>query len=178
MRLICSGGQSLSETHSPVVFISYQWDMHSRVEDLTRIMQLNGLTCSSDVSPTLAGQPRGSSGFSVRSVTSAEGTLEALTSQNQRNIRAAHVVLCCITAKYLQSDNCSKDLTLAETFRKPIVPVMLRFCPWPPEAAPQQVRKILARLAPVDLSNDKLFKQNLPTLIEKIHKTNGEPARF
>ena len=168
----------MTDQLSPVVFISYQWDMHSRVEDLTRIMQLNGVTCSSDVSPTLAGQTRGSSSFSVRSVASADGNLEALTSQNQRNIRAAHVVVCCITNKYLQSDNCSKDLTLAETFRKPIVPVMLRFCPWPPEAAPPQVRKILARLAPVDLSSDKLFKQNLPALIEKIHKTNADPGRF
>ena len=163
---------------SPVVFVSYQWDMHSRVEDLTHVMQLNGITCSSDVSPTLAGRQRGNSGFSVRSVTSMDGALDTLTSQNQRNIRAAHVVLCCITSKYLQSDNCSKDLTLAETFRKPIVPVMLRFCPWPPEAAPPQVRKILARLAPVDLSNDKLFKQNLPILIEKIHKSNGDPMKM
>ena len=85
-------------------------------------------------------------------------------------LQAARVVISCITPKYMQSDNCIKDLTLADTLHKPILPVMLRFCPWPPEGAPSQVRKILAKHVPVDLSNDKLFKQNMNMLGEKVRR--------
>ena len=70
-------------------------------------------------------------GISSRSVTNLDGASglgtggETLQSQIQRNMKASSVVLCCITPKYLQSDNCNKDLTLAETFQKPIIPIML-----------------------------------------------------
>ena len=177
---LSAGGYPIEES-SPSVFISYQWDMQSRVEQLTRILQLNGLSCWADVSATLAGQQqqRGHSSVSLRSAArSMDSAHETLQSQIQRNMRAASVVVCCVTAKYMQSDNCVKDLTLAETFHKPIVPVLLRFCPWPPEGAPNPVRKILARHAPVDLSNDKLFKQNIPALLEKIRKVFAGPIRY
>ena len=158
----------------PRVFISYQWDTQSRVEDIRRHLEACGLPCWADISPSTLPLQRGNSSISIRSGNSTERdpVSETLQSQIQRNMRAASVVICCITPKYLQSDNCVKDLTLAETLHKPIIPVMIRFCPWPPEGAPPQVRKILVRhsYTPLDLSNDKLYKQNIDTLIERVKK--------
>ena len=150
------------------VFISYQWDMQSRVEEVRRYLAAAGLTCWADISPTMA---RGNSSLSTRSVASTgEMGNETLSGQIQRTMRAASVVLSCITPKYIQSDNCMKDLALAEALHKPIVPVLLRFCPWPPEGTQPHVRKILVKHVPIDLSNEKLFKQNLPVLLEKIRR--------
>ncbi|KAK3089860.1 hypothetical protein FSP39_007155 [Pinctada imbricata] len=151
----------------PHVFISYQWDMQGRVEEIKELLENNGLLCWADVSMT--GPPRGHSSRSTRSsVVHMDTGAETLQSQIQRNMKAASVVLSCITPKYLQSDNCKKDLTLAEMFNKPIIPVLLRFSPQ--ESAPEQVRKILAGLNCIDLSNDRLYKQNLSTLLEKVKK--------
>lgn len=146
--------------------------MQSKVEDIRRLLEANGFPCWADISPTMS-QQRGHSSVSVRSTHTHLEITETLQSQIQRNMKAASVVLCCVTPKYMQSDNCIKDLTLAETLHKPIVPVMLRFCPWPPEGAPSQVRKIFVRLPgvhPIDISNEKLFKQNIQVVVERIKK--------
>ena len=138
-----------------------------RVEEIKELLENNGLLCWADVSMT--GPQRGHSSRSTRSsVAHLDTGGDTLQSQIQRNMKAASVVLSCITPKYLQSDNCKKDLTLAETFNKPIIPVLLRFSPQ--ESAPEQVRKILAKLHYVDLSNDRLYNQNLSILLEKVKK--------
>ena len=159
------------------VFISYQWDMQSKVEDIRRILEANRLNCWADMGSSgvsaSASSARGHSSVSTRSshhTVSSELSTETLLSQIQRTMRSAAVVLCCVTPKYLQSDNCIKDLTLAESLNKPIIPIMLRFCPWPPEGAPVPVRKILIKHSPIDLSGEKLFKQNMPILIDRIKK--------
>ena len=146
--------------------------MQSRVEDIRRLLEANSLSCWTDITPTLT--QRGHSSMSSRSTHSLTHAIdpnaETLQSQIQRTMKASAVVLCCITPKYMQSDNCVKDLTLAELLHKPIMPLMMRFCPWPPEGTPSQVRKILAKHPPLDLSNDKLFRQNVPILLDKIRK--------
>lgn len=160
--------------------------MASKVEEIRKVLEPAGLVCWADIGSSMgSGGPRGNSGLSSRNsgaLSSSLGQLgyhlgdlspESLTTQIQRNMKAAGVVLCCITPKYMQSDNCIKDLTLAENLHKPIIPVMLRFCPWPPEAAPPPVRKVLVRYVPVDLSNDKLYKQNITVLLEKIKRCAG-----
>ena len=151
--------------------------MQSKVEDIRRILEANRLNCWADMSSTgvnaSAASARGHSSISTRSSHHAVGSelsTESILSQIQRSMRSAAVVLCCVTPKYLQSNNCIKDLTLAESLNKPIIPIMLRFCPWPPEAAPVPVRKILVKHSPVDLSGEKLFKQNMPILIDRIKK--------
>ncbi len=98
---------------------------------------------------------------------------ESLGLQIQRNMRTSACVVCCITPKYLQSSNCLQDLSLAESLGKPIIPAMLRFYPWPPEGAPVNVRKILVKYSPVDLSSEKLFRQNILSLVDLIRKCNG-----
>ena len=151
----------------PKVFISYQWDMQAKVEDIKQVLEINGLPCWADIN--MAPQPnRGHSSKSGRSSATHDSSVETLQSLIQRNMKASSVVLTCITPKYLQSDNCKKDLTLAEMFNKPIIPVLLRFSPL--ESAPDQIRKILARLSYIDLSNDRLYKQNIALVVDKIKK--------
>ncbi|WAR23290.1 hypothetical protein MAR_036959 [Mya arenaria] len=152
----------------PLVFISYQWDMQAKVEDIKAVLEAGGLNCWADIN--VAPQPnRTHSSKSGRgSVSTHDGGSDTLQSLIQRNMKASSVVLTCITPKYLQSDNCKKDIMLAETFNKPIIPVLLRFSPL--ESAPDQIRKILARLSYIDLSNDRLYKQNISLVVEKIKK--------
>ncbi|KAJ8305059.1 hypothetical protein KUTeg_017387 [Tegillarca granosa] len=149
----------------PQVFISYQWDMQAKVEDIKQLLEESNILCWADISVT--GPPRGHSSKSTRSsvVTHLDTVGETLQSQIQRNMKASSVVLSCITPKYLQSDNCKKDLTLAETFNKPIIPILLRFSPL--DSAPEQVRKILAKWNYIDLSNERLYKQNVGVVLEK-----------
>ncbi|KAL3869899.1 hypothetical protein ACJMK2_042524 [Sinanodonta woodiana] len=160
-------GEHMSEGE-PKVFISYQWDMQAKVEDIKRVLETNSLPCWADI--TINQPPnRANSSRSTRSITTHhDASMDNLQIQIQRNMKAATVVLSCITPKYLQSDNCKKDLTLAETFNKPIIPVLLRFSPL--DSAPDQVRKILARLTYIDLSNERLYKQNILLVLERIQK--------
>jgi hypothetical protein len=163
---------SLDGETAPKVFISYQWDMQSRVEDIRRILEANSISCWADVSPGASLNRGHHSSLSMRRDV-LDSSAENLHVQMQRLMRSSGLVLSCITPKYIQGDGSLKDLSLAESLHKPIIPVLLRFCPWPPENAPSPVRKILAKLVPVDLSNEKLFKQNIHSLLEKVRKTLG-----
>ncbi len=42
------------------------------------------------------------------------------------------VVLCCLTSRYAVSESCTKEISLADLLRKPIVPIMVERTPWPP----------------------------------------------
>ncbi len=167
-----SQSEPVSKNPAPTVFISYQWDMQARVEELRHTLEMNGFTCWADINPTPTLQ-RGYSNLSLRGGGGGMGDTgtETLRGQIHRVMRGASVVVTCITPKYMQSDNCVKDLTLADVLHKTILPVMLRYSPWPPECASSKVRKVLARHQPIDLSNDKLFKQNLHIVVEKVKRT-------
>jgi len=158
------------EQDPAAVFISYHWDLQARVEELRHILESNGISCWADISPAMA-LSRGHSSLSSRSGQSLDS--ETSHSIAQRHLKVASVLVCCITAKYLQSENCFRDLTAADSLQKPIIPVMLRFMPWPPEGAPIQVRKILARRVAIDLSNEKLFRQNTRMLLERLRRLVG-----
>lgn len=190
-----STGLQLPPLAERLVFISYHWDMQSKVEELRRLLEGAGFVCWADVAPIVTLQ-RGSSSLSSRSLGSGlggsgglavggggSGALAVAPSDDggraaSRGMRQATAVLCCVTPKYLQSDGCAKDLALAEALRKPLVPVMLRYCPWPPEGAPTAVRKILARCQTpvIELYNDKLFKVNLSTVVERMQKVVASAA--
>ncbi|XP_074642986.1 uncharacterized protein LOC141900130 [Tubulanus polymorphus] len=157
------------DENEPKVFISYQWDVQSKVDDIRHMLESNGFPCWADISTKMT---RSHSSISNRNgaTSVAESTSETLQGQIQRIMRASSVVLCCITPKYMQSDNSSKDLALADSLRKPIVPVMLRYIAWPPDGNSSKVRKILSRCAHVDLSNDKLYKMNMRKVLEAVYK--------
>lgn len=152
----------------PKVFISYQWDMQGKVEDIKEVLEANGLNCWADINMTPQPNRTHSSKSGRGSVSTHDGSSDTLQSLIQRNMKASSVVLTCITPKYLQSDNCKKDLMLAEMFNKPVIPVLLRFSPF--DSAPDQIRKILSRLSFIDLSNERLYKQNIALVVEKIKK--------
>lgn len=156
----------------PKIFVSYHWDMQPQVGEIRRILEAHGFPCWAGISPTMSGQVHHShSNLGCGSTHSmAEGQSETFQSKVRRYMKAASTVISCITPKYMQSDSCVKDLTLAELLHKPIIPVLLQFCPWPPESAPLTVRKILVKYTPVDLSNDKLFRKNLHLLVERIRR--------
>ncbi|XP_012937806.1 uncharacterized protein LOC106011731 [Aplysia californica] len=151
------------------VFISYQWDMQTKVDEIQQLLERAGFPCWADIA--MGGPPRGSSSRSNRSsvaFTHVDSASETLAGQIQRTMKACHVVVCCITPKYLQSDNCAKDLTLADAFHKPIIPLLLRYAP--AESAPNYVRRILLRYSYIDLSNERLYKQNINVLLERVRK--------
>ena len=176
-----------STSAEPTVFISYQWDVHNKVQEIKRILESNHIPCWLDNSPTIQQhhqqQQRSYTAHSTHSsihsraaaLSAASADSETMQGNIQLNMKSSVLVLCCMTPRYLQSDNCIKDLQLAETLQKPIIPVLLRFIPWPPDTGSSQVKKLLARTSHIDLSNDKLFKQNFHILIDKIRKfMNGK----
>lgn len=137
------------------------------------MLEVSGFTCWSDNGAHM----RGHSSLSTRSSSSnlhranSPDSHDNLKSNIQRNMNNAVLVICCITPKYLQSDNCIHDLKLAESLQKPIVALLLRFCSWPPDAALPSVKRTLAKcMDVVELYNDKLFKQNLHHVVDKVKK--------
>ncbi len=92
----------------PKVFISYQWDVHNKVQEIKRILESNHIPCWIDNSPTIthhahnqqqpSGVQRGSSSTSSRSTISMES--ETMQGNTQRNMKNAILVLCCMTPRY------------------------------------------------------------------------------
>ena len=141
----------------------------SQVDEIQQLLERAGFPCWADIA--MGGPPRGSSSRSSRSSAAfshLDSASETLAGQIQRTMKSCHVVICCITPKYLQSDNCAKDLTLADAFHKPIIPLLLRYAP--AESAPNYVRRILLRYPYIDLSNERLYKQNINVLLERVKK--------
>ena len=58
------------------------------------------------------------------------------------------VVLCFLTPRYVLSPLCTREMSLADVLRKPIVPIMLEATPWPPPGA---LALILSSLVYIDL---------------------------
>jgi hypothetical protein len=50
-------------------------------------------------------------------------------------IRAAKVIVCCVTEQYAQSPNCNREVNLAVTLGKPIIPLLVEKMSWPPPGA-------------------------------------------
>ncbi|KAK1173807.1 hypothetical protein AOXY_G4011 [Acipenser oxyrinchus oxyrinchus] len=153
-----------NEEIQPKIFVSYQWDVQTKVQEIRTFLELNSLWCWADLCI------RGHSSMSTRSP-AADPTTETLQNKIHRHMKAAAVVLSCFTPKYIHSDNCNKDLQLAKVLHKPLVPVLLHFMPWPPEGTTSSIRRFLCQFATIDLSNDRLFKRNLHLLLNRIKKS-------
>lgn len=135
----------------PSLFLSYHWDVQNKVQILVKYLESHGFQCWTDVSNANRRYAIGH----------APDPADSLQIQIQRKIKAAVAVVCCVTPKYICSENCTKDLSIAESMKKPIVPVMLQWLAWPPEGG--RARRILAPLSCIDMSNNNLFKRNLST---------------
>ena len=58
-------------------------------------------------------------------------------------------MICCVTKRYCASEMCQREVTLADTLRKPIIPVLFEFIDWPPAG---QLALIFAKLLYIDMS--------------------------
>lgn len=146
----------------PNLFLSYHWDVQNKVQMLVQYLESHGFQCWTDVS-------NANKRHTTRHSSNHGDTLQT---QIQRNIKAAAAVVCCVTPKYICSENCTKDLSVAESLNKPVIPVMLQWLAWPPEGG--RVRRILAPLSCIDMSNDSLFKRNLSTVETHLKKLAGK----
>lgn len=119
------------ERPGPAVFISYQWDHQETVKCLKSKLEEAGFDCWLDIGRMGGG--------------------DSMFAEIDAGIRAAKVVLCCVTERYCKSEMCQREVTLADSLRKPIIPVLLEFIKWPPSG---QLALIFTKLLYIDMSVD------------------------
>ncbi|XP_046581549.1 uncharacterized protein LOC124288997 [Haliotis rubra] len=96
----------------PEVFISYQWGIQNEVKLLKQHLGKAGFTCWMDI-----GQMGGG---------------DKLFEKIDKGIRAAKLVICCVTGKYAKSPNCNREVNLSVSLGKPIIPLLMEKLSWPP----------------------------------------------
>ncbi|KAJ7370244.1 hypothetical protein OS493_033590 [Desmophyllum pertusum] len=113
----------------PEVFISYQWDLQDTVKLLKNKLEESGFQCWMDI-----GQMGGG---------------DSMYAEIDAGIRASKVVICCVTERYCKSEMCQREVTLADTLRKPVIPILFEFLNWPPAG---QLALCFAKLLYIDMS--------------------------
>jgi hypothetical protein len=150
----------------PKVFLSYHWNMQSKVGKIREFLDRNGCQTSTDSSRPIA-----------TSVQARSGREYTLPQANQTpalvrdRISNASIVILCITLKYLHCDNFIKDTKLAELHKKPVLPVLLQWCPRPLDKIAAVAKRLDMSSALIDMSNEQQFRRNLPKLLELILKS-------
>ena len=99
----------------PAVFLSYQWGTQKAVTRLKSHLEQAGYACWMD--------------------TGEMGGGDKLFAKIDAGIRGAKVVVCCLNKSYAQSDNCSREVHLAVSTGKPLIPLQMEKQTWPPEGA-------------------------------------------
>ena len=158
-----TGAQEFS-FNRPKVFLSYHWDMQSRVGKIKEFLDRNGCETTTDASRPIA--------VSIARPYREYSSLLAIhiPALVHDGISKATVVILCITLKYLHCDNFIKDTQLAELHKKLVVPVLLQWCPHPLERVTAVAKRLDMTSALIDMSNEQQFRKNLPKLLELIMK--------
>ena len=86
-------------------FISYQWDSKPFVKKL-----YERLTTTFEYSVWLDDQELGN---------------DSLNDQLVQGIKDSTLMICCITQKYCESENCKRELDYASSLKKPLIIIML-----------------------------------------------------
>ncbi|XP_072037755.1 uncharacterized protein [Amphiura filiformis] len=118
----------------PKVFLSYQWDHQPEVKALKTHLEMAGYTCWMDI-----GQMGGG---------------DQLYAKINEGMRSSKIVLCMCTEKYSKSENCNKEVNLANLLNKPIIPILIDKMAWPPEGS---MSMLFAQLLYIQLYNDKEY---------------------
>lgn len=117
---------------SPEVFISYQWDKQKQIIALYETLTKLGLTCWLDIKQMGGG--------------------DSLYDKIDRGLR----LVSCVTTRYGLSANCRKEIALADSLGKPIVPILMdRELKYPP-AGP--MAPTLSAIEFLDFSKEDEFK--------------------
>jgi hypothetical protein len=87
------------------VFISYQWDRQKDIINLYNILTNMGLNVWLDIHQMGGG--------------------DSLYDKIDNGLRNCDVVISCVTTKYGLSANCRKEIALADSLPKPIIPILL-----------------------------------------------------
>ncbi|OWF40847.1 hypothetical protein KP79_PYT09249 [Mizuhopecten yessoensis] len=106
-----AGGKE-SEGKSPDVFLSYQWGKQTQIKQLYKRLCELGLTCWMDIYQMGGG--------------------DSLYDKIDQGVRGCKIVLSCVTSKYAVSANCRREVSLADSLKKPVVPLLLEKMDWPP----------------------------------------------
>ncbi|GFO46254.1 hypothetical protein PoB_007275900, partial [Plakobranchus ocellatus] len=96
----------------PPVFISYQWGHQPEARLLQKHLEMAGYQCWLDL-----GQMGGG---------------DKLFEKIDSGIRAAKVVISCVTDKYAKSPNCNREVNLSVNLKKVMIPLLMEKCTWPP----------------------------------------------
>ncbi len=102
----------VSNTKSPEVFISYQWDKQPQIIKLFNKFRSIGINCWLDIYQMGGG--------------------DSLYLKIDRGLRNCLLVISCVTLKYSLSANCRKEIALADSISKPIIPILLESINYPP----------------------------------------------
>lgn len=87
-------------------------------------------------------------------------------------VRGCKVVLTCVTQKYSFSANCRREVSLADTLKKPIMPLLLENIDWPPTGP---MSMVFSELLFINFYRDeevqmKWTGQNFDALLDKIEE--------
>ncbi|XP_012946843.1 uncharacterized protein LOC101858605 [Aplysia californica] len=121
---------------TPDVFISYQWSSRKHALHLTDILTSRGLTCWTDVQQMGAG--------------------DSLFEKAETGLRTCQLVVACVSQKYAVATNCRREISLARTLEKRIIPVAVEEITWPLEGP---LRDIMSKLSCFELWKDNLGQE-------------------
>ena len=78
-------------------------------------------------------------------------------------------MISCVTDKYCKSENCQREMTLADSLRKPIIPLLFEEIAWPPAG---QLSLIFTKLLYIDMTEgpDNIPQNKFDELVQKIKK--------